>query len=78
MSPKSVPCPRCAGTGRIPDLRDVGRRLRLARKGALLGLREAARQAKISAEYLRDLEKGRGTFRGEGAQRVLALLRVDP
>ena len=77
MSGKSTPCPRCAGTGRVPDFRDIGRRLRLARKGALLGLREAARQAKISAEYLRDLEKGRGTFRGEGARRVLALLRIE-
>lgn len=72
----TVPCPWCNGTGRRPDWRILGAKVRAARKRKRLGLRDLARQAGCSAAYLSDLEYGRRAWQGPKAGRVLAIVGV--
>lgn len=54
-----LPCPKCYGTGRIPDNTALGKSMRLKREVAGISLRSLARLLGISAPYLSDLERGR-------------------
>ena len=62
-------CPRCNGTGEIPDDRVIGSQLRKLREDAGLSLREVARRLNYSAAHVSDLELGR---RGWSEQRIQA------
>lgn len=54
-----LPCPKCHGTGRIPDDRVLGAELRRRRLKRGLGLREMAARLEFSPAYISDLELGR-------------------
>lgn len=52
-------CPRCSGTGTIPDDRAMGAQMRARRKAAGLSLYDLAKKLDLTASYLCDLELGR-------------------
>jgi len=54
-----TPCPRCGGTGFIPDDRTLGAAFRVRRKAEGISLRDMAGRMQISSSYLVDLEFGR-------------------
>lgn len=72
----TIPCPRCNGTGRAPDWRIFGAKVRAARKRKRLGLNECARLAGCSAAYLSDMELGRRAWYGPKARTVLQIVGV--
>lgn len=76
MSTATVPCPWCNGTGRRPDWRILGAKVRAARKRKRLGLRDLAKQAGCSPAYLSDLERGNRAWRGPKAEQAMAILGV--
>ena len=53
------PCPRCDGTGRVPDDRILGAKMRARREATGLSLRDLAKRCGWSAAYVSDLELGR-------------------
>lgn len=55
----AIYCPRCEGTGTIPDPAYHGKEARKRRKAANVSLREVARRMNRSVAYLSDLELGR-------------------
>jgi len=57
--PRGIQCPRCQGTGVLPDPRLEGAEMRALRERAQLKLRELARRFGLSVGYLSDLELGR-------------------
>ena len=60
MTPKgSKPCPRCDGTGYVPDPAHHGKEARIRRRAAGVSLRELAGRMGFSAAYVSDLELGR-------------------
>lgn len=63
MSPvklaEGLVCPRCGGSGRVPDERLVGQQMREKRLASWLTLREMARRLALSPAYVSDLELGR-------------------
>ena len=65
----TLPCPRCNGTGRLPDDRVMGAAMRKRRERAGLSLRELARRLKLSAPYLSDLEVGRRHWNAKNIKR---------
>ena len=74
-------CTRCRGTGKEPDWKAFGARLRMAREAKGWSLREVAIRAGCSAAYVLDLEYGRrGISRtpGEKTRKILTLLKVKP
>lgn len=62
---KTVICPTCEGSGRLPDQRDIGRAMRARRVKADLSLREVARRMALSAAYVSDLELGKRGWRAK-------------
>lgn len=70
------PCHRCRGTGREPDWRGLGLKVRAAREAKSLTLREAARRIRVSGSYICDLELGRRSWQGPKARALLALVGV--
>lgn len=72
-------CTRCGGSGKEPDWVKLGKKIRTARLRRQLGVRELARLAEVSHTYITVLESGDAAgLSGEKAQRVLAILGVDP
>ena len=55
----TLPCPRCDGTGRVPDDRVMGAAMLKRREKAGLSLRDMAARTGLSPSYLSDLEVGR-------------------
>lgn len=51
-------CPKCDGTGLVPDDVAIGDRLKSKRLKAGVGLREIARRLNVTAPFVSDLEKG--------------------
>lgn len=76
MSVVTVPCPHCDGTGRKPDYRILGAKVRAARKRKKLGFRECARLVGCSAQHLSDMEYGKRGWNGPAAQRALAIVGI--
>lgn len=74
----SVKCERCGGTGRTPDWRIFGAKVRAARKRRRVGLRALARLAGCSPAYLSDMERGHRPWQGPKAQAVMSLVGVKP
>jgi predicted transcriptional regulator len=68
-------CPRCEGTGVIPDPRFHGAEARKRRLKTGIPLREMARRMSLSAAYLSDLELGRRGWREELQHRYVKALR---
>lgn len=58
-SRNGLPCPRCGGSGRVPDDRVLGAVMRAKRTAADLSLRDMAKRTGVTASYLCDLELGR-------------------
>jgi transcriptional regulator with XRE-family HTH domain len=73
-------CRCCGGTGKQPDWRVLGRKVRAARERKGLGLRELARIVGCSAGFVTDIEYGRrgGGLSGAKTQRLLAVLEINP
>lgn len=69
-------CRCCGGSGREPDWRKWGQRIRAARRRKGWTLRELARRARCSAAYICDLEYGRrgGGLNGPATLRILRIL----
>lgn len=67
-------CRRCGGTGREPFPEAMGWAARRRRERAGLTQAEVSVKAKVSPQYLCDLEKGRRSWSGDGAVRVLNAL----
>lgn len=63
------PCPRCNGTGTIPDDRAMGAAMRQRREAAGLSLYDLAKKLGLSASYLCDLELGRRQWSGTNIER---------
>lgn len=59
MLVKHIDCPRCNGTGKIPDDKDMGEEFRKMRIAKGLSLREISKLMGLSAQYICDLEHGR-------------------
>lgn len=55
---KTIACPKCKGSGALPDPRDEGAQFRQRRMEAGLNLTRMAEAMGISAPYLSDLENG--------------------
>jgi transcriptional regulator with XRE-family HTH domain len=55
---KTLDCPKCGGTGKIPDQKSIGDEMRQLRIHAGISLRSAASKMGFSASYLSDLENG--------------------
>src|SRR6266566_9195449 len=68
-------CPRCGGTGVLPDPRLEGAEMRQAREDAGLSLRDLAKRTGLSVGYLSDLELGRRSWREELRERILKALK---
>lgn len=58
-------CPRCAGTGEVPNDRAMGAAMRTKRERARVGLREMARRVRLSPSYLCHLEHGENRWSPE-------------
>ena len=72
-------CKRCRGTGREPDWKALGERVRKKRERRGIGVRELARLVKCTPAYISDLERNnRASWYGTVAQRVLDYLKVKP
>ena len=56
---KMIKCSRCAGTGKLPDQRELGAAMRKKRKAGGLSLRVVAKRLAFSPSYISDLELGR-------------------
>lgn len=56
---KKIVCPKCGGTGKIPDPVSQGEYLRNIRNSAGCSMRELAKMIGFSVAYLCDLENGR-------------------
>lgn len=57
--PQYLTCPQCHGEGTVENPAYRGQEMRRLRQAAGLSLREVARQMKLSAAYVSDLELGR-------------------
>lgn len=66
--PPTKTCPRCEGTGQVPDPVYIGAQMRRLRGKTGMSLREMARRAGFSAPYISDAELGRRTW----SRRLLA------
>lgn len=72
-------CKRCNGSGKEPDWRALGQRVRERREELEMSQAELARRAKCSRAYVSHLEGGITTTRGvtaAKAQRILAVLGI--
>ena len=68
-------CPRCHGTGSVPDLNKLGPELRRRRVKSGISLREVARRTGMSPTHLHDIEHGlRG---GPKAQKAFEMFGVS-
>lgn len=74
---QTQPCPRCKGTGRIPDPHAIGAAMKARRIAARLTLREVARRMGFTAPYISDLENGRRPWNDVALARYATAL-VDP
>lgn len=72
--PKMKLCPRCNGSGQIPDPGFTGQALRQKRAAAKLSLRQLAKHSNISAAYLSDLELGRRGTPAETLKRIYQII----
>jgi len=70
----SEPCQRCGGTGKEPDHRAIGQRMRTLRERAGMTLRRVAGAMEITPSYLCDLELGRRQWRKELIDRMTKLV----
>lgn len=68
-------CPRCDGTGFVPDPSYHGKEARKRRKEAGLSLREVARRMNFSVAYVSDLELGRRGWNDDLMKRYLKALK---
>jgi transcriptional regulator with XRE-family HTH domain len=68
-------CPKCRGTGRVPDARAIGAVMRQRREKAKRSLRSVARSLEVSAAYLSDLERGNRRWTDAIKAKVQALYR---
>jgi transcriptional regulator with XRE-family HTH domain len=75
MKQGAMYCPRCGGTGLIPDPRYHGNEARRRRKAVNVTLREMARRMNLSAAYISDLELGRRGWNDELTKRYIAALK---
>jgi predicted transcriptional regulator len=66
---EGTPCPRCYGTGVLPDDRAIGVQMRERRQRAGLTLRALARKLNLTAAYLSDLELGRRYWNATNVKR---------
>lgn len=57
-------CPKCLGTGAVPDDTKIGRRLKTRRIKAGVGLREIARRLDVTAPFVAYLENGERRWKG--------------
>lgn len=69
-------CRRCGGSGKEPDLQEIGGRIRDARVNAGLTLRELARRLDMSPVYISDIENGNREIQGDKAQRLMTHLGI--
>lgn len=68
-----IDCPTCKGSGKIKDRDEIGYQLRKMREKKGLSLRKMAKQMKISAAHLSDLELGQ---RGWSLHHISTFLRI--
>jgi transcriptional regulator with XRE-family HTH domain len=54
----SKTCPKCFGSGTLPDQKAIGKVMRKRREQAGIGLRQMARQVKVCPSLLSRLERG--------------------
>lgn len=71
-------CRRCGGSGKEPDLRKLGQRVRSARLGKRLTLRGLAKVLDMSPAYISDIENGNREIQGDKAQRLMTHLGLIP
>lgn len=71
----TMPCPKCAGTGRVLDPRETGNEMRQMREKRRVSVHEMARRLNLSAPYISDLELGRRAFNAGLIQRYKAALK---
>jgi predicted transcriptional regulator len=57
--PATDKCPKCKGTGRVPNQKSVGEEMRQLREKHGKSLRQIAKILGFSAPYISDLEHGR-------------------
>lgn len=72
---KTMPCPKCHGTGAVRDDRDVGMEMKARRVEARVSLREMSRRMGFSAPYVSDMEHGRRAWNEERIERYVACLK---
>lgn len=66
---KTVPCPRCAGKGKIPDPREIGSVMRNMRLKGKVSLKQIAGFLEFSSAYISDLELGKRAWKPELIER---------
>lgn len=67
---KLVKCPKCSGTGKIVDQRELGLEMKSLREKSGISLRQLAERLKISAPYLSDMERGNRNFSQDRVEQV--------
>lgn len=76
----TIPCPTCSGTGRLPDVKAIGKAMQARREKGGLTLREVAAELGISIGYLSDREHGRRQYADADAfeiRNLLAILKLE-
>ena len=77
---ETIPCTRCSGTGRVLDVKAIGKAMQARREKGGLTLREVAAELGISIGYLSDREHGRRQYADADAfeiRNLLAILKLE-
>lgn len=69
-------CPKCNGTGRLPDWSKIGRKWRKSRRDRDLTQRQIAQQLGYSVAYISMLEKGQKAWTSRMEFRYLAAIKA--
>lgn len=76
----TIPCPTCSGTGRLPDVKAIGKAMQARREKGGLTLREVAAELGISIGYLSDREHGRRQYKNAeefDCRHLVAILKLS-
>lgn len=58
---KTRECPKCKGTGKLPDPQSLGSSLRRLRESSGMSVNELARRLAVTTEYIYMIETGKRT-----------------
>lgn len=75
---KTKSCPKCKGSGRVPDLRSVGAVLRRLREKSGMTVAELAQRMAVTPEYVYMIETGKRNAGTEIQFNYFAICRGEP